>query len=91
MERSLRVLHHGNQKIRIFSKNLILNFDLHFDLFQRAEIEKVSPCTYMTKSGMHRRPFEGRHLVFFYDSLYRKNYIIKNFKVKLEHVFLQYK
>ena len=24
----------------------------------------VSICTYMSTSGMHRRPFEGRHLVF---------------------------
>ena len=24
----------------------------------------VSTCTYMSTSGMHRRPFEGRHLVF---------------------------
>ena len=23
----------------------------------------VSTCTYMLTSGMHRRPFEGRHLV----------------------------
>ena len=25
--------------------------------------KKVSTCTYMSTSGMHRRPFEGRHLV----------------------------
>ena len=41
MERSLQVLHHGNPKIRFFSKNLKLNFDLYFNLCQRAEIVQV--------------------------------------------------
>ena len=37
MERSSRILHNGNTKIRFFSKNL----KLHFDLCQRAEIVQV--------------------------------------------------
>ena len=27
-------------------------------------ISVLTKCTYMMTSGMHRRPFEGRHLVF---------------------------
>ena len=27
--------------------------------------KKVSTCTYMSTSGMNRRPFEGRNLVYF--------------------------
>ena len=40
MERSAWVLQHGNQKIGFFffQKSLKLNFDLYFDLSQRAEI-----------------------------------------------------
>ena len=60
MERSSRVLQHGNPKIwNFFPKSSKLNFDLCW----RAEIIQVG-LTYMSTSGMHRRPFEGRHLVF---------------------------
>ena len=39
MERSSRVLHHGNQKIWFFfSKKFEIEFDLYFDLGWRAEI-----------------------------------------------------
>ena len=41
MERSSRVLHHGNQKIWFFSKKFEIDFDLYFDLFWRAEIIQV--------------------------------------------------
>ena len=42
-----------------------LNFDLYFELCQIDEIIQIgSTSTYMMTSGMHRRPFEGRHLVF---------------------------
>ena len=42
MERSSRVLHHGNQKIWIlFSKKFEIEFDLYFDLCWRAEIIQV--------------------------------------------------
>ena len=30
----------------------------------KSTFKKVSTCTSMSTSGMHRRPFEGRHLVF---------------------------
>ena len=116
MERSSRVLHHGNPKIGFFfqkvrnwrnwilsvprvsirrekkspwlcqyqsyisnwyvnekvfeyynmgTKNLIffLKFEIEFDLCWRAEINIQVGLTYMSTSGMHRRPFEGRHLV----------------------------
>ena len=37
---------------------------MYFDLCQRAEIVLVGlNMHFMTTSGMHRRPFEGRHLV----------------------------
>ena len=52
-----RVLQHENLKIGFF-----LNLKLNFDLWQRAEIVQVG--LNMMTSGMHRRPFEGRHLVF---------------------------
>ena len=42
MERSSRVLQHENPKIWfLFKKNMKLNFDLYFDLCQRAEIVQV--------------------------------------------------
>ena len=41
MERSSRVLHHGNQKIIFFSKKFEIEFDLYFDLCWRAEIIQV--------------------------------------------------
>ena len=61
MERSSRVLHHGNQKFDFFffSKK----FEIKFDLCWKAEINIQVDLTYMSTSGMHRRPFEGRHLV----------------------------
>ena len=42
MERSSRVLHHGNPKIWFFSsKKIEIEFDLYFDLCWRAEIIQV--------------------------------------------------
>ena len=42
MERSSRVLQHGNQKIKFFfSKKFEIEFDLYFDLCWRAEIIQV--------------------------------------------------
>ena len=32
----------------------------------KSTFKKVSTCTSMSTSGMHRRPFEGRHLVLYY-------------------------
>ena len=64
MERSSWVLQHGNQKIWFFfSKKFEIEFDLYFDLCWRAEINIQVGLTYMSTSGMHRRLFEGRHLV----------------------------
>ena len=40
-------------------------------------IQVVSTCTYMTTSGMHRRPFEGRHLVFY--ELTKINFFIQDY------------
>ena len=62
MERSSRALQHGEPKIRFFSRK----FEIEFDLCWRAEINIQVGLTYMSTSGMHRRPFEGRHLVLFY-------------------------
>ena len=49
------------------TKNLIfffsIKFEIEFDLCWRAEINIQVGLTYMSTSGMHRRPFEGRHLV----------------------------
>ena len=59
MKRSSRVLQHENQKFDFFSKK----FEIEFDLCWRAEINIQVGLTYMSTSGMHRRPFEGRHLV----------------------------
>ena len=50
------------------TKNLIFfskKFEIKFDLCWKAEIIIQVGLTYMTTSGMHRRPFEGRHLVYF--------------------------
>ena len=38
-------------------------FEIEFDLCWRAEINIQVGLTYMSTSGMHRRPFEGRHLL----------------------------
>ena len=38
-------------------------FEIEFDLCWRAEINIQVGLTYMSTSGMHRHPFEGRHLV----------------------------
>ena len=66
MERSSRVLQYENPKFLFFQKNLKLNFDLYFDLCQRAEIVQVGlNMNLYDDIGMHRRPFEGRHLVKF--------------------------
>ena len=62
MERSSRVLQHGNPKIwKFFQKSLKFEFWL-----------VTKTCTYMMASGMHRRPFEGRHLVHWFISIFRK-------------------
>ena len=48
------------------TKNLIFfsgKFEIEFDLCWRAEINIQVGLTYMSTSGMHRRPFEGRQLV----------------------------
>ena len=57
-----------NFDLCFFQKSSKLNFDLYF--FQKSSKlnfelcqREVSTCTYMTTSGMHRRPFEGWHLV----------------------------
>ena len=63
-ERFSRVLQHRNQQFDFFSKKFEIEFDLYFDLCWRAEIKIQVGLTYMSTSGMHRRPFEGRHLVF---------------------------
>ena len=39
-------------------------FEIEYDSCWRAEINIQVGLTYMSTSGMHRRPFEGRHLVF---------------------------
>ena len=64
-ERSSRVLQHGNQFF--FSKKFEIEFDFYFDLCWRAEINIQVGLTYMLTLGMHRRPFEGRHLVLDYN------------------------
>ena len=46
-----------NQKVE-FKKKIEIDFWLVLKSFKW-----VSTCTYMTTSGMHRRPFEGRQLV----------------------------
>ena len=45
------------------SKKFEIEFDFYFDLCWRAEINIQVGLTYMSTSGMHCRPFEGRHLV----------------------------
>ena len=62
-ERSSRVLQHGNQKFDFVFQNK--KFEIEFDLCWRAEINIQVGLTYMSTSGMHRRLFEGRHLVSF--------------------------
>ena len=49
----------GTKNLIFFSKK----FEIEFDLCWRAEINIQVGLTYMSTSGMHRRPFEGRHLV----------------------------
>ena len=62
MERSSRVLQHGNPIF--FSIKLELNSTCILTCAEELKSFKwVSTCTYMSTSGMHRRPFEGRHLV----------------------------
>ena len=66
-ERSSRVLQHENQKIWFFffQKSSKLNSTCILTCAEELKsFKKVSTCTYMSTSGMHRRPFEGRHLVF---------------------------
>ena len=66
-ERSSRVLQHKNQKNWFFfSKKFEIEFDLYFDLCWRAEIIQVGLNMHLyVDTGMHRRPFEGRHLVIY--------------------------
>ena len=67
--RSSRVLQHGNQKIwfekfDFWLKSSKLNLTCILTCAEELKSFKwVSTCTYMSTSGMHRRPFEGRHLV----------------------------
>ena len=66
-ERSSRVLQHGNQKIWFFFFKKVWNWiRLVFWLVLKSwnHSSRSQHATYMSTSGMHRRPFEGRHLVF---------------------------
>ena len=49
----------GTKILIFFSRK----FEIEFDLCWRAEINIQVGLTSMSTSGMHRRPFEGRHLV----------------------------
>ena len=50
--------------IFFFQKSLKLNLTCVLTCAEDLKSFKwVSTCTYMSTSGMHRRPFEGRHLV----------------------------
>ena len=51
------------EPIFFFFKKVRIWIDFYFDLCWRAEINIQVGLTYMSTSGMHRRPFEGRHLV----------------------------
>ena len=51
----------GTKNLIFFSKK----FEIEFDMGWRAEINIQVGLTYMSTSVMHRRPFEGRHLVNF--------------------------
>ena len=52
----------GTKKIDFFlQRSSKLNLTCAKEL---KSFKQVSTCTYMSTSGMHRRPFEGRHLVF---------------------------
>ena len=54
------------------TKNLIfffLKFKIDFDLCWKAEINIQVSLSYMSTSGMHPRPFEGRHLVSWLKSI----------------------
>ena len=68
MEWSSRVLQHGNQKIWFFFlKSLKLNSTCILTCAEELKSFKwVSTCTHRSTSGMHRRPFEGRHLVYLF-------------------------
>ena len=90
MERSSWVLQYGNQKIWFFfSKSSKLNLSCsYFDLCWRSEnnilvVLNMHLNTYMSTSGMHRRSFEGRHLVFqlCFIMLKMKLYVCRNFKL----------
>ena len=59
MERSSRVLQHGNQKIWFYKKKNWLNVSAI--MFCKQFL--ACAAFFNTPSGMHRRPFEGRHLV----------------------------
>ena len=52
-----------------FSKKFKIDFDLYFDLCWKAEINIQVGLSYMSTSGMHPRPFEGRHLVSWLKSI----------------------
>ena len=68
MERSSRVIRHGNPKILFFfqkSSKLKITCILTCAEELKSTFKLVSTCTSMSTSGMHRRPFEGRHLVQF--------------------------
>ena len=81
MERSSQVLQHGKQQNWFFFKRSKLNFDLCWSteiLYRSQHVSVLTTCTFMfrqlvtiepsffkTTSGMHRRSFEGRHLVVY--------------------------
>ena len=57
----------GTKKFDFFSKKFKIEFDLYFDLCWRAEIIQVGLNMHLyVDMGMHRRPFEGRHLVYYF-------------------------
>ena len=60
-ERSSRVLQHGNQKFDFFQESLKLNLTCAEELKSTFKVV----LAYMSTLAMHRRPFEGQHLVDF--------------------------
>ena len=61
-ERSSRVLQHGNQKIWFFFFKKVWNW-IRLVFWLVLKSWNHSSRTYRSTLGMHRRPFEGRHLV----------------------------
>ena len=58
----------GTKKFDFFQESSKLNSTCILTCAEELKSFKwVSTCTYMTTSGMHRRPFEGRHLVLLFE------------------------